>query len=54
MVKDISAKVNGQSKAAANKLGRQAQTLKELISVYAPAEDQNDPNSYASAVAKQM
>jgi len=54
MINDISAKVNGQSQAAINKLWRQANTLKEMISVYAPAEDQNDPNSYAQAVAKQM
>lgn len=54
MINDISAKVNGQSQASINKLGRQAKTLKEMISVYAPAEDQNDPNSYAAAVAKQL
>jgi hypothetical protein len=54
MIQDITAKVTGNSGAAASKLGHQARTLRELISVYAPVEDNNDPNSYANAVAKQL
>ena len=42
------------SNASIKKLWRQAQTLKEMISVYAPAEDWNNPNSYANAVASAL
>lgn len=54
MERDIFAKVNGQSPASRAKLGRDATTLKELISVYAPKEDSNNPDSYAAAVARQL
>jgi len=49
MVKDVSAKVNWWSRYS-----WQIKTLKDLISVYAPAWDGNNPNSYSAIVAKAL
>lgn len=49
MVKDVSSKINWQSKYSG-----QIKTLQDLINVYAPAWDWNNPNSYASIVAKSL
>lgn len=54
MEADLSAKVNWQSKAAANALWRQVQNLQELISVYAPSSDGNNPQAYAQSVASML
>ena len=51
---DIRAKITGNSPAIRGKLGRDAETLLDVISVFAPKEDSNDPNSYAQFVAKQL
>lgn len=49
MVQDVSAKVNWGSRYSA-----QIKTLKNLIEVYAPAKDKNDPNNYSNIVAKSL
>jgi len=54
MIKDLTAKMTGNSSAAVSKLGRNAQTLREMISVYAPSEDNNDPNNYSNVVARKL
>jgi len=51
---DLKAKITGNSPAIRSKLGRDAETLAEVISVYAPKEDYNDPKSYAQFVAKKL
>ena len=54
MVQDITAKLTGNSPATRNALGRNAQTLLDVISVYAPKKDGNNPVAYANSVASQM
>jgi hypothetical protein len=54
MEQDLTAKLTGNSPATRAKLGRNAQTLQDVISVYAPVGDNNDPVAYAAAVAKDM
>lgn len=49
MIQDVSSKVNGTSKYSSG-----IKTLQDLINVYAPAWDWNNPNSYASIVAKSI
>jgi hypothetical protein len=54
MVQDITAKLTGNSPATRAKLGRNAETLLDVISVYAPEGDGNDPVNYAKSVASQL
>jgi hypothetical protein len=54
LANDLKAKITGNSPAIRSKLGRDARTLREVISVFAPKEDNNDPNSYANFVAKEL
>lgn len=49
MVKDVTAKLTGQSKYSSK-----INTFKDLVSVYAPSTDGNDPTNYANVVAKQL
>ena len=48
---DILAKISGKSPAILAKLGRNARTLFEVISVFAPKEDGNDPVGYSKFIA---
>ena len=54
MINDVTAKVTGNSPMARKQLGKDASTLYELLQVYAPAADNNDPLSYANAVAETL
>lgn len=47
---DLQAKQTGRSKTGLN----ERSTLQELISIYAPRADGNDPESYASSVARYL
>ena len=49
MVKDVTAKLTGQSKYSAK-----IKTFTDLIKIYAPALDWNDPNNYAAVVARSL
>lgn len=51
---DITAKLTGRSPATKNMLWKDADTLQEVISVYAPAGDWNNPQAYAQSVANQL
>lgn len=52
--RDLTAKLTGNSPATRGKLGRNAKTLLDVISVFAPREDNNDPDSYAQFVANEL
>ena len=54
LVNDLNQKFTGNSKSARRVLGRDAKTLLEVISVYAPSSDGNSPTNYASAVASEL
>ena len=51
---DLKAKITGNSPAIRSKLGRDAETLFDVVSVFAPKDDGNDPESYSAFVAREM
>ena len=50
----MTAKFTGKSPSVRGKLGRDARTLFDVVSVFAPAEDGNDPRGYSQFVADQL